>query len=109
MLRRLENPRDGYVDRLLYRRLSRLLTRALQCGRVGIAERDDFRFRTQRKARKMILKRDAAATNDGDTDLFHDNKVSREYGEASGKDKRCQSDARPKQPTPLGVSWVCFI
>src|SRR2546430_14645085 len=37
----------------------------------------------------MILQRDAAATDDGDADLFHDSKVSHEYGEASGKDKRC--------------------
>src|SRR5947207_734406 len=66
-----------------------LLTRALQGCLVGVAERDDFGFGTQRKARKMILQRNAAATDDGDADLFHDNKVSREYDQVSGKDKRC--------------------
>lgn len=35
MLRRLENPRDGYVDRLLNRRLSRPLTRLLLRTRVS--------------------------------------------------------------------------
>src|SRR5438477_356294 len=49
-----------------------LLTRALQGCPVGVAERDDFGFGTQRKAGKMILQRDAAATHDGDADWFHE-------------------------------------
>ena len=68
-----------------------LLTRALQCGRISIAERDDFRFGTQRKARKMILQRDAAAADDGDADLLHERegRVWRSTGQRQALSVRC--------------------
>src|SRR6266480_2292514 len=68
-----------------------LLTRALQGCPVGVAERDDFGFGTQRKARKMILKRDAAATDDGDSNLLHERegRVWRSTGQRQALSVRC--------------------
>ena len=61
--------------------------RPLQCPGVAVAERNDSGFGTQLEAREMILQRDAAATDDGNADLFHDAKVRVEYAAGILKDK----------------------